>query len=635
MNARTLSHYGFDVPRLAYAARTALAACIALALAWALGLEHPQWSAMTVWAASQPTRGQLLEKGFFRFAGTISGTIAGICLVLASALHPALMIGGLTLWVGLCAGIGNLQRGFVAYGTILAGYTAAMVALLDTAHPDHVLYLGLDRLATVLAGVLVAMAAGFAFAPPSGASPLRARVRQLSSDLLRAMAAHDGQAALRTEPAHRLLSDMAAIEELLEPHGAGSLRSRREVRATRMLLGAALSALLWLRSTTDGPAQDLRPFLDEAATALQTDETAAALDALSRAAALARTAAPDLHEVLQRLEAAMRHWNDDSAAPAPEAPPVALHRDWIGAREAAIRAMVTLALFGALWLATGWNTGALMLLGTSIMVSVFSTFDNPAMTMRFVFLGQCLGVLGALACRWLAWPLAGTEMELIGLTMPFILLGALLVGHRSTTATSFDYNMVLMLMLQPAWPLNGSFAASLSAGMSIVAAPLAAMLAYRYIYPAGLQRRLETLIAMMLHDLEDMALDPQAPAHRRLWRARLYHRMLRLVRLSEKSGRANISALDSSLALLDLSHVAMRCHEMLGLPRTNPAGRRAASAVLARMREIRARPTRLERTLVRAAQRLEEPDAGLFVRAANGMADNPRFFERRNLPAAR
>src|SRR5256885_5029194 len=40
---------------------------------------------------------------------------------------------GLAVWLGLCAGVGNLQRSFVAYGTMLSGYSAAMVALLDFA----------------------------------------------------------------------------------------------------------------------------------------------------------------------------------------------------------------------------------------------------------------------------------------------------------------------------------------------------------------------------------------------------------------------------------------------------------------------------------------------------------------------
>ncbi|NLH79386.1 MAG: FUSC family protein, partial [Phyllobacteriaceae bacterium] len=120
---------GFDPVRLRFAAPTAVAACLALALSAALGLEHPQWSGMSVWAASQPSRGQLLEKAFFRFAGTVSGTTAGVSLVWLSADRPWLLVIGLAAWIAACAGIGNLQRGFVSYGTMLAGYSAAMVAL--------------------------------------------------------------------------------------------------------------------------------------------------------------------------------------------------------------------------------------------------------------------------------------------------------------------------------------------------------------------------------------------------------------------------------------------------------------------------------------------------------------------------
>lgn len=622
-----LTRCGFDLPRLTYAGRTAAAACMAFALAWLAGLEHPQWSAMTVWAASQPTRGQLLEKGFFRFAGTISGTIAGVVLVLASTLHPALMVGGLALWVGLCAGIGNLQRGFVAYGTILAGITAAMVALVDTAHPDHVLYLGADRLATVLTGVVVAMVVGLLFAPPAAASPLQARVRGLLADLMQALAGRRHEEPLQEDAAYRMLSDMAAIEEMLDPHGAGSLRSRREARATRVLLGATLPVLLWLRSAKGGLTAEMGEILHDVALALRAGNAEAALDALHKAITVAPSSEPG--EILRPVAQALRDWHAGGVAPSAEAPPVVLHRDWIGAREAMIRAAVTITIFGAAWLVTGWSAGAFMLLGTAVMVSMFSTFDNPAQTMRFVFLGQCAGALGALACRWLAWPLAETEAGMIAMTMPFILLGALLVGHRRTVSASFDYNMVLMLMLQPAWPLTGTLGHSVAIGLSIVAAPLAAMLAYRFIYPTGLQRRIETLITMMLHDLGDLAADPDALGHRRLWRARLYHRMFRLVRLSERSGRTYLPVLDSSLALLDLSHVAMRSHEMLAQAGMNAGERRAVAAVLARMRQVGARPERLGLALDRASRRLAGADAGLFARAAGGLAAHPDFFRPR------
>lgn len=123
------TQFGFDGPRLTYALRTAFASCVALLVAWFIGLEHPQWSAMTVWAASQPLRGQLLEKSFFRFAGTIIGVIVGVILVVIASDRPIVLVIGLALWLGFCAGLGNVQRGFLSYGTMLAGYSAAMVAL--------------------------------------------------------------------------------------------------------------------------------------------------------------------------------------------------------------------------------------------------------------------------------------------------------------------------------------------------------------------------------------------------------------------------------------------------------------------------------------------------------------------------
>ncbi|MET0527184.1 MAG: FUSC family protein, partial [Microvirga sp.] len=90
-------------------------------------------------------------------AASLVGTVAGVMLVVIADGQPVILVLGLALWIGLCTWSGNVLRGFVAYGTILAGYTAAMVALLDTAHPDHVLALGADRLLTVMTGVAEAI----------------------------------------------------------------------------------------------------------------------------------------------------------------------------------------------------------------------------------------------------------------------------------------------------------------------------------------------------------------------------------------------------------------------------------------------------------------------------------------------
>lgn len=118
MNAQ-LANLGLDAGRLAFALRTALASCAALFVGWALGLEHPQWAAMSVWAASQPGRGMLLEKSLFRFIGTLVGTIVGVTLVSVAGDNILLLALGLSVWVGLCAGAGNVIHGLFSYATLL------------------------------------------------------------------------------------------------------------------------------------------------------------------------------------------------------------------------------------------------------------------------------------------------------------------------------------------------------------------------------------------------------------------------------------------------------------------------------------------------------------------------------------
>src|SRR5690606_41903263 len=92
-----LARLGFDIPRWNFALRTALASGLALMLAWLIGLEHPQWSAMTVWAVSQPVRGMLGEKSLFRAAGTFVCTGFGIGLVLVADGYLPLLVFRLSL----------------------------------------------------------------------------------------------------------------------------------------------------------------------------------------------------------------------------------------------------------------------------------------------------------------------------------------------------------------------------------------------------------------------------------------------------------------------------------------------------------------------------------------------------------
>ena len=630
----TVSRWGFDASRLRFAVRTALACCVAVLVAWLLGLEHPQWSGMTVWVASQPLRGNLIEKSVFRLAGTVSGTVVGVALVVLSGGQVLVLALGLAVWIGLCAGIGNIQRGFVSYGTILAGYSAAMVALLGSAHPENILALGTDRLLTVLVGVAIALLAGWFFALRAADDLLAGRVRHLSGRVLRNMAQRlRGQPALSAQDEHVLLADIAALEETLDPHGAGSLRSRQSARAIRALLSHHVSVLLWLKSAqAEIMDETLAARLEQAAHVLESGGTAREAGNLLAPLADGSAHGALVHAMNDALAAALREQGGaaDGTARRPQAHhPVVLHRDWVGAREALIRAGGAMLLVGLLWWLTGWNAVTYMLLGTSVMTTLFSTLENPARTMRAVIIGQVMGVAGALACRWLAWPFAASEAQLVIMMMPFILLGALLYSHRRTMAASFDYNMVMLLLLQPSYPLDGTPGQYAALAAAVLFAPLFAFAAYRFVYPTSAARRLETLIGMMVRELQDMAAAGDASKRRKVWRARLYHRLLRLVSWLEKTGGRNVSALDGGLAVLSIGSAIFRAQELLRQPAQAPDVARRLQAFLKRMSAIGKNPERALQATRRAAAILSRhapAEASLFDDAGKNLADNLRFF---------
>lgn len=642
--------WGFVPERFPFVLRTAIGACLALLVAWLIGLEHPQWSAMTVFAAAQPVRNMLVEKSLFRAIGTIVGTLVGMLLILVAGGDPALLVVGLAAWISVCAGFGNVLRGFVGYGTILAGYSAAMVALLETAQPGHLLSLGVDRALTVLTGVVVGLVIGLILTPAASETEIAGRVRRLAARMLAEMAAFArGGPPIAERDEQELLAEMAAIDDRLDPHGAGSLASRRSARSLRAVVAAQVSSLLWLKTERSVPlAPGVADALSRSARTLADPETAGqAIASLHEAIRLAQQNGP-LRDILQRQAAALRD-RTGTENPMAEAAagleersqlrhPIVLHRDWIGARHAAFRAGFVMLLVGLLWVVTGWHAGPYVLLGTSVMISLFSTFENPAFMMRNVLVGQFFGAIAALVCRWVVWPLGTSALDLVFLLMPFILSGVLPLSHRRTMLGGTDYVLILLLLSQPAYPLSGSFDVSLSTAAAVVAAPAIALLAFQLIFPTDARRRLDTLISMMVRELQRIAAAPDAAAHRLVWRARLYHRLLRLVRLAQAAGEDRISPAGGGLAVYALGAAALSMHERMQDPALPGGARRAIRLALGRMEHVADRPRAVPAALSRAAGRLDGEGAGegeLLRSAGRAMTQNLAFFERAGKPASR
>jgi uncharacterized membrane protein YccC len=633
--AKLLSGWGFDTTRLQFTLRTALACCIAVWLAWQLDLEHPHWAGMTVWAASLPIRDHMLERSFFRIAGTLAGTAAGVLLVALVGDQPLWLVIWLALWLGVCAGIGNLQRGFTSYGTMLSGYSAVMVAMLGAPHGDQVFSLGADRMLTALLGVVAALVVGWLFAKRQTKEAVTARVQHLSGDILSHMAQRLSGKPTRPDYAiEALLSEIADIDESLDGLGAGSLRSRRSIRPLRSLLSSHVSALLWLkRELVIEPDEVLAEHLRQASHALQSSGSPGQIRPTMARAVDLSASRPSLSDTLRGLQTALDalfNAANDKTLHRPRA--AVIHMDWVGAGQAMVRATLTILIVGLIWVITGWRGGPYMMIGTAVMITVFSAFDNPAKMMRnVIFWGQLLGAITALACYWLVWPFAQSQLELVLLMMPFIFFGGLVAAYRRTMACSYDFNMIMLILLQPAYPLTATFADSVINAVAVLLAPLAAFVAFRLIYPSSAKSRMNTLIDMMLREVQSMAANRLTPARQEIMRTRLYHRLLKLVRWIDKAGERRISALGGSLAVLGLGNVTLRSQELLQAPDITPATTRRLQAMLKRIHNIKQDPRPVIRALELAAVQLareSHSEAALLRETARAMADNFTFFER-------
>ena len=483
---RGLSKWGFDEPRMAFAGRTALAACAAVVIAWLVGLEHPQWSGMTVWAGSQPWRGQLAEKSVFRLLGTLVGGVFGMLLLLITDGNQVWLTFGLAVWIGLCTWAGNRIRGFISYGAMLSGYTAVMVTLLKSHHFTSIFAIGIDRIFTVSLGVLIALLVGWRFAPVANAVNIPKRLKALVRDTEQVLRAEQtaGQNTPELEAKKRhILRQLALMEESLETQVAGSWNLRQRVRRWRGQMVALVQALL------------------------NSDLSQISSQSLPRE--------------------------------------VAAYYDTREAMRASLRSFLMMALAGAAWLLSGIEMGAFMLVGTAIMVSVFSTVTQPLPILKQVVIGQALGVGAAWVCRWLVWPYMGSETAQIVSLMPFILMGGLFFGHRiGAGPRGFDFNMVLLLLVQPGWPLLGDWTHAWQAGIAVVLGPVMAMVAFWLIFPANSATQIAALRTNVQRILLTQAAKPMDAESKSQWYAQLSLGVLKLARYQTTD-----SALPSGQAL--------------------------------------------------------------------------------------
>jgi len=559
---RFLLWYKFDNKLFAYALRTAFASAVALLCGWWLGLEHPQWAAMSVWAATIPLqkRGMLLEKGLFRLLGTIVGSAVGVLILYISGGDIVYVALGLTLWVTLCTGVGNLIHGLFSYLTLLSGYTASLVLVLEMTQGQSIYLLGMDRMLTVAVGVITAMFVGLIFAPKSCDEVVGSKIKQLTHSVLMLL---PGAIHAQTPPEEiaRLMKEAAAIDAILDMHGAGSFRSRRSVRSIRAIIYSNVALLTRLNSKPFGEQlQVIEHELLHLITLIEHND-GLEKELLCIKAITDTLKHNELADTFNNLYLALVERQRYKAFGKVEASNLhhmtLLHRDWLVARQAMLRTFCVLGGIGILWSYSDSPVGGFVMLGTSVMVSLFSTFEAPAQFMKRMIIWQSLGLVASLVVKGYFWQQASSEVECVVVMVLFILPVIIPMASTRFCVGAMDYVMMYLLLSNIQYPVEFQLMTSLPLGLAAVGGTMVALLAFLLIFPTNAIKRIARIRGAIFNDLHRIrCVDDASKAA--FIHSRAQHRLLKLIHSDTKLTTTQLLKTVRVVAAIQLLGLAKR-----------------------------------------------------------------------------
>ncbi|HET9596425.1 MAG TPA: FUSC family protein [Anaeromyxobacteraceae bacterium] len=608
-----------------FAVRTTVAAQLALLSATALGLHHVHWAAMSVWLVAQPTRGLLLEKSLLRVAGTLVGAAVGFGLLALFPDRLVPLVAGLALWGALCAGASAFVRPARAYGILLAGYTAIMLALPSSAGIETVHGLFADRVLCTLVGVLMSTAITALFTPAQSPASLDAPLRRLADDVFSfAHAVRAGMSRPLLDRQRHLVATIGRLGEETDRALLGFLTNRRRRRKVRRALRVLLGLLVESRVAAERQPPEAASPLPSGTSAPEHIPLTAQGDAL-----------------VARIRAGALRWRPRAASPERAASPpvsgvVARHapgaRSLGNHREAAIasaKAAAGMATVGAIWWATGWREGPTMMVSASVFFTLFAANESARTWVTHILVGSICGGAAAVAYVLLL-PLARSPAGTALLAFPFLLVGAWAMARPLTAKSAIDFNMVFLLATPTAFALHGDVAATARRATAIVAGVSVAALFFHAAHEEA-PRRVRRLAREMLRDVQRIAgsLDPEDARRRR---GALADRVVRTAAAADLDGRLAGPA-DRAIDLLALGSVLARLVGVRDVAARAAGAPGPVATALDRVRDDLRGHAECAAVLDRAAESLDRAPSRLDDRArrtaaAESLRDAARIIRR-------
>ncbi|HEY4291659.1 FUSC family protein [Luteibacter sp.] len=491
-----------------FATKTLVALFLTGWIAMRLDLPSPSTAMITTIIVANRQTGMVLAKSFYRAIGTVAGATAGIGIVAAFPQQRDLFLVALSLWLGLCAGGATLYRNFKAYAFVLAGYTAAIIAIPVIDHPPGVFDSAVARFSEVMLGILVSGAISDIVFPSRMRDVLRRSARSQFSDFLGFVRGSMGGAIPRDamEKAHlRFVRAAVTLEDLRSSVIFEDVETRarsnhlrlfnqrfmaastsfqslhhlinRLKRARRDLAANTLIHLyVPLGEALDGPLE-----AGEGARILLTRLLAARERMRTNTeAARAGLADEDLRDVdtgaslLQRFAGELYDYVDAATSLlTPRIVNASVERvrfdrgnDYLGAGIATLRTTLTMLVLGTFWIASAWPLGSSAMLIATIFAGLFAVTPNPTRVTWDVTYGYLIGMLLGFVCNFFVLTQLDGYGLLIAGVLPFLLVGVVLLASPRWGGLGLGWALGLVYILafrnlqsyDPAYFINDAIA---------------------------------------------------------------------------------------------------------------------------------------------------------------------------------
>jgi len=388
----------------------------------------------------QPQSGPVFAKSFYRICGTLVGLVVMLALIGLFAQQPELFIVSTALWVGLCTAGAARNRNFRSYGFVLAGYTAALIGIPASQHPDTAFMSAMTRVAEISIGILCSGFVSAVVFPQYTGALLRSSVRRRFSSFVdyvsAALAGRIDRSHIEASNA-RFVADVVGLEAsrsmaVFESPDA-RMRAGRLARLNNEFMTAStrFHALhqLMNRLRAEGSAATvvaLEPYFREIAplfakagepvltaadashVSKQLDDYRSTLPKRVRATRVELETQGDANlldfdtatELLYRF---VHEMNEYTATYASLAVDTHSREKWlaryvpktnpIAAGVAGLRAAVVMTLLGAFWIATAWPSGTNLVLNAAATCALASSAPQPSRMATQMALASVVGMI--------------------------------------------------------------------------------------------------------------------------------------------------------------------------------------------------------------------------------------------------